>query len=90
MPKFQNLEIRRNPDYTSVRPGQLVGLVTIIDEGEGQHTISLTPQTLTKILTVIKTDVVNKMAEAQRSVPAALTESIADLELAVNPLLTSE
>jgi hypothetical protein len=76
MPKLTSIEIKRNPDYASVKPGQLVGLVTITDEGEGQHTISLTAATLIKILAIIKTDVVQKMAEAQRSVPAALNESL--------------
>lgn len=90
MPKLTSIEIKRNPDYASVKPGQLVGLVTITDEGEGQHVISLTPQTLIKILAVIKSDVVQKMAEAQRSVPSALSESLAEIELSANPLLTVE
>lgn len=90
MPKFTTLEIKRNPHYATVRPDQLVGLVTITEEGEGQHSISLSPDTLVKILRIIQTDVVNQMQVAARTAPLALSTGIAEIELASNPLLPQE
>lgn len=85
--KFQSLKIYRTESYETP-PKQLVGVVELIDEGQGKLSVALDHGTLMTVLTVLKDGVTERSKRLAKDAPNGLTESIAELQIAQDSFLS--
>ena len=78
--KFQSLKIRRTESYETPSR-QLVGVVELLDEDQGQLSINLDHGTLMAVLVVLKDCVIERSKRLAKDAPKGLTGSIAELQL---------
>ena len=86
--KLHQLQIRRTESYQTPA-NALVGTVTLVDEG-GEQTITLSSQMLVKICTILQSHVAQRAHEQAAQAGKAMSETVAELEMAGNPFLTSQ
>lgn len=67
----------------------LVGYVEFSDEELGTSKVRLSPATLVKMLAIIQDDVVVKLTQVAKLSPSAIRNTVAEVELANNPLLAN-
>ena len=85
--KFQCLKIRRTESYETPS-GQLVGVAELLDEDQGQLSVKLDHGTLMAVLAVLKDCVTERSKRLAKDAPKGLTESIAELQIAQDTLLS--
>lgn len=86
--KLHSLQIRRTEPY-QIPANVLVGTVTLIEEGGGQQTVTLSSQMLVKICDLLQSHVAQRAREQAAQAGLAMHEAIAEISIAGNPFLTS-